>query len=190
MASSSPYLFPQEGLNVLLDIIPRGVITVNSGTNYYIGLFSTSWATVESYGYTNTNVTLNSGSFSVAEISGTAGTNTIAGYNRIQVSGINWGAPGVGTTVIGANTINVQQSVLGNAVTFTCTSGEWPAVNGMFLATWNTLYGASNPASAAPPSLPNVVLWYAPFADLNPVTLSSGDSLAITPTWANAPYPM
>ena len=188
MASSSPYLFPQEGLNVLLDIIPRGVITVNSGTNYYIGLFSTSWATVESYGYTNTNVTLNSGSFSVAEISGTSGTNTITGYNRIQVSGINWGAPVAGTTVIGVNTINVQQSVLSSAVTFTCTSGVWPAVNGMFLATWSTLYGASNPASSAPPLLPNVVLWYAPFADLNPVTLSSGDSLAITPTWQSAPY--
>jgi hypothetical protein len=189
MASSSLYLFPQEGLNVLLDIIPRGTITVNSGTNYYVGLFSTTWSTIEAYGYTNTNVTLNSGTYPVAEISGTSGTNTITGYNRIQISGINWGAPTAGTTVIGANTINVQQSVLGNALTFTCTSGVWPAVNGMFLATWGTLYGASNPASAAAPNLPNIVLWYAPFADGQPVTLSSGDALSITPTYQSAPYP-
>jgi hypothetical protein len=189
MASSSLYVFPQEGLNALLDIVPRGVITINSGTDYYVGLFTTTWATVEGYGYANINITLNSGTYAVAEVSGTAGTNTATGYGRITVSGLGWGAPAAGTTTIGANTINVQQSTYGTGQTFTCTSGVWPAVYGMFLATWGTLYGASNPASASPPSLPNVVLWYAPFADQQPVTLSSGDSLQITPTWQSAPYP-
>lgn len=189
MASSSLYLFPQESLNTLLDIIPRGTITVNSGTNYYVGLFTTTWGTVEGYGYANIGVTLNSGTYPVLEVSGNGSTNTATGYGRIQVSGINWGAPTAGTTVIGANTINVQQSTMGSALTFTCTSGVWPAVNGMFLATWVTLYGSSNPAAASPPNLGNVVLWYAPFADGQPVTLSSGDSLAITPTWQSAPYP-
>ena len=47
----------------------------------------------------------------------------------------------------------------------------------------STVGGASNPASN------NVVLWYAPFADLGTVTLASGDSLSITPTWQSAPYP-
>ena len=185
MASSSPYLFPQEGLNVLLNIFPRGVITVNSGTLSYVGLFTTTWPAIEAYGYTNTNVTLNSGTYLVAEVSGTGA----GGYGRITISGVNWGAPSTGTTVIGANTINVQQSTFGSALTFTCTSGTWTPVYGMFLASWGTLDGASNPASATPPNLPNVVYWYAPFADLNPVTLSSGDSLSITPTWASAPYP-
>lgn len=185
MASSSLYVFPQEGLNVLLDIAPRGVITVNSGTNYYAGLFTTAWATVEGYGYTNTNITLNSGTYPVAEVSGTGA----GGYGRLTLSGLGWGAPVAGTTTIGVNTINVQQSTYGAAQTFTCNSGTWTPVYGMFVATWGTLNGASNPASAAPPALPNVVLWYAPFADQQPVTLSSGDSLAITPTWQSAPYP-
>ncbi len=185
MAFSSPYLFPQEGLNVLLDIFPRGIIAVNSGTDSFIGLFTTPWSTIKSYGYTNTNVTLNSGTYPVAEISGTGA----GGYGRLTVSGLGWATPTLGTTLIGANTINVQQSTYSAAQTFTCTSGVWSAVYGMFLATWGTANGASNPASAAPPSLPNVVMWYAPFADLNPITLSSGDSLALTPTWQSAPYP-
>jgi len=148
-------------------------------------LFTTAWSTIEAYGFTNTNVTLNSGTYPVTEVSGTGA----GGYSRLVTSGVVWGAPGAGTTVIGANTINVQQSTYGTAQTFTCTSGTWTPVYGMFLATWGTVNGASNPSSAAPPNLPNVVVWYAPFADLNPVTLSSGDSLSITPTWQSAPYP-
>jgi hypothetical protein len=167
MASNSLYLFPQEGLNVLLDIVPRGVLTVNSGTNYYVGLFSTAWTTVESYGYTNTNITLNTGTYPVTEISGTGA----GGYNRLTISGLGWGSPVTGTTVIGTNTINVQQSTYGTPQTFTCTSGQWTPVYGMFVATWGTLNGVSNPASALPPALPNIVLWYAPFADGNPVIL-------------------
>lgn len=186
MASSSLYVFPQEGLNTLLNIAPRGIITVNSGTEYYVGLFTTPWSTVEGYGYTNTNITLNSGTYPVAEVSGTGA----GGYGRQTVSGLGWGVPTLGTAVIGTNVIIVQQSTYGVGQTFTCTSGQWTGVYGMFLATWGTLYGASNPASALPPALPNVVLWYAPFADQNPVVLSSGDSLVISPTWQNAPYPM
>jgi hypothetical protein len=176
MASTSNYVFPQEGLNYLLGVSPRGNAFP---ANTYLGLFTTSWGTVQGYGYTNTNITLNSGTYPVAEVSGTSG----AGYSRITLNSGTWGAPTAGTTTIGANTINVQQTTYGSALTFTCNSGTWTNVYGIFVATWNTTNGASNPA------VNNVVLWYAPFADLNPVTLASGDSLSITPTWQSAPYP-
>jgi len=175
MASSSLYLFPQEGLNYLLNVAPKAS-TFPSTT--YLGLFTTSWGTIEGYGYTNINVTLNSGTYPVAEVSGTGG----GGYARIALTSGNWGAPTTGTTVIGANTINVQQTTYNSALTFTCTSGTWSPVYGIFITTSGQLNSVSNGTS-------NTVLWYAPFSDQQPVTLASGDSLAITPTWQSAPYP-
>ena len=145
----------------------------------YLGLFTTAWSTVESYGYTNIAVTLNSGTYPVTEVSGTGG----GGYARIALTNTNWGANTAGTTVIGANTINVQQTTYNTALTFTCTSGTWTSVYGIFVATSGQLNSVSNGTSMA-------VLWYAPFSDQNPVTLASGDSLAITPTWQSAPYPV
>jgi len=176
MASSSLYLFPQEGLNYLLNAIPKGSIVPST---LYVGLFTTPWSTVEGYGYTNIAVTLNSGTYPVTEVSGTSG----GGYTRQAVTSGNWGAPTAGTTVIGANTINVQQSTYNSALTFTCTSGTWTNVYGIFVATSGQLNSVSNGTSMT-------VLWYAPFSDQNAVTLASGDSLAITPTWQIAPYPV
>jgi len=176
MASSSLYLFPQEGLNYLLNIAPRG--TQSLPNPLYVGLFTNAWVGgVENFA-PNTNVTLNTGTYQVTEVSGAGG----GGYGRISVSGAGWGATTLGTTVIGSNTINVQQSTYGAPLTFTCNSGTWSPVYGMFVATWGTNQGPSVSGT-------NVVLWYAPFSDTNSVTLASGDSLAITPTWQSAPYP-
>jgi len=180
MASSSNYVFPQEGLNFLLNIVPRGSQAVTSGT--YLGLFTTSWGTVQGYGTANTNITLNSGTYPVTELAAVSGI----GYSRAFLASGTWGVPTAGTTVIGANTINVQQSTYGSAQTFTCQSGTWANINGIFIATMSGVGSASNPAASP---IPAVVLWYAPFADLGKVTLASGDSLSITPTWQSAPYP-
>ena len=176
MASTSNYVFPLEGLNYLLGVAPRGNTFPNTT---YLGLFTTSWGTIQGYGTTNTNITLNSGTYPVTELAAVSGI----GYTRASLVSGTWGAPTTGTTTIGANTINVQQTTYGTALTFTCQSGTWNNINGIFIGSWSTVGGASNPASN------NVVLWYAPFADLGTVTLASGDSLSITPTWQSAPYP-
>jgi hypothetical protein len=178
MASSSNYVFPQEGLNYLLGVAPRG--NAFPATTY-LGLFTTSWGTIQGYGTANTNITVNSGTYPVTELAAVSGI----GYARAALVSGTWGAPTAGTTVIGANTINVQQSTYGSAQTFTCQSGTWANINGIFIATMSGVGSASNPA-ASPQA---IVLWYAPFADLGTVTLASGDSLSITPTWQSAPYP-
>ena len=177
MASSSLYLWPQEGLNYLLTSAPLGTPFPAST---YLGLFVTPWATAEGYS-PNINVTLNSGTYPMVELAAISGI----GYSRpVLVSG-TWGAPTAGTTVIGANTINVQQTTYGTALTYTCASGTWANINGIFLATTSGVGTISNQSGATG----TTVLWYAPFSDLGTVTLSSGDSLSVTPTWQSAPYP-
>jgi hypothetical protein len=176
MASSSNYVFPQEGLNFLLNTAPKA--SAFPATTY-LGLFTTSWGTIQGYGTANTNITVNSGSYPVTELAAVSGI----GYSRAALVSGTWGAPTAGTTTIGANTINVQQSTYGSALTFTCQSGTWANINGIFIATMSGVGSASNTAAN------QIVLWYAPFADLGTVTLASGDSLSITPTWQSAPYP-
>ena len=176
---SSTYIFPQEGLNQILNVYPRGTVAP-SGT--YIGLFTTPWSTISGYmANMNTYVTLNSGTYSVAEVSGTGG----GGYARQLVASGAWNAPVNSSIVIAANTISGQQVTTSSGFLFTCTSGTWSAVNGIFISTWSTLNGSSNPAAA----YPNVVLWYAPFSDANSVTIASGDSLQVTPTWQTVSFP-
>jgi hypothetical protein len=173
MASSSNYLFPQEGLDYLLNAVPRA--TQTEPTNLYLGLFTTSWSTIQGYGLTNINVQLNTGTYPVTELAST-------GYARITIASTAWQAPGSGTVTIGSNTINVRQSTTSAAYTFTNSSGfSWTAVNGIFICTSTTTGQASGAGTT--------VLWYAPFSDLNPVTLANGDSLSVTPTWQSAPYP-
>jgi len=176
MSSTSPYLFPQEGLNYLLNISPRAA--VNIPNPLYVGLFTTPWTNITSSGYSNIAATLNTGTFNILEVSGTGAS----GYNRLAISGAGWNASTTGSVTIGSNTISVQQTTYSGAATFTCTSGTWSSIYGIFIATSGQTYSQSNGASMT-------VLWYAPFADLNPVTLASGDSLAVTPTWQSAPYP-
>lgn len=173
MASTSLYLWPQEGLDALMSVVPK------NGTNYanlYLGLFTTSWSTVQGYGLTNINVTLNTGTYPVTELASATGYTA-----RTTLAAGSWGAQTAGTVTIGSNTVNVRQSTY-PAVTITNSSGStWTGVNGIFVATSATVGQASGAGTT--------VLWYAPFSDSSTVTLANGDSLTITPTWQSAPYP-
>jgi len=179
MTSSSLYLWPQEGLTYLLNAAPKAAVFPST---LYLGVFTTPWATVEGYGYGNINVTLNSGTYPVIELAAISGI----GYQRYALTSGNWGAPVAGTTTIGANVINVMQSVYNAAQTYTSTSGSWANINGIFVATTSGVGTISNQVGATG----TTVLWYAPFADVGTITVASGDSLAVTPTWATAPYPV
>jgi len=76
----------------------------------------------------------------------------------------------------------VRQSTYGSAIAITNSSASaWTNINGMFIATSATVGQASGAGTT--------VLWYAPFSDGSTVTLASGDTLNITPTWQSAPYP-
>ena len=175
MASTSAYLWPTEGLDHLMAVYPK------NGTNdatLYLGLFTTSWATIEGYGLTNINVTLNTGTYPVTELGSATGYTT-----RTSLAAATWGAQSAGTTVINSTTINVRQSTY-PAVTITNSSGStWTGVNGIFVANWATVGGVSTGAAG------NCVLFYAQFSDASTVTLANGDSLTVTPVWQSAPYP-
>jgi len=174
MASTSNYVFPAEGLDYLLGVVPKGG---TAPATLYLGLFTTSWATIQGYGLTNTSITLNGGTYPVTELASATGYTA-----RPSLAAATWGAATAGTTVIGANTINVRQSTYGSAITITNTSAStWTGVNGMFIATSATVGQASGAGTT--------VLWYAPFSDGSTVTLAVNDSVSITPTWQSAPYP-
>ena len=174
MASTSQYLWPQEGLDYLMGIVPKAGTTPS---NLYLGLFTTSWSTIQGYGLTNINVTLNGGTYPVTELSSATGYAT-----RPTLAAATWGAQSAGTVTIGSNTINVRQSTYGSAITITNSSGStWSGVNGIFVASSATVGQASGSGTT--------VLWYAPFSDGSTVTLANGDSISITPVWQSAPYP-
>ena len=174
MASTSQYLWPQEGLDYLMGIVPKAGTTPS---NLYLGLFTTSWSAIQGYGLTNINVTLNGGTYPVTELSSATGYAT-----RPTLASATWGAQSAGTVTIGANTINVRQSTYGSAITITNSSGStWSGVNGIFIASSATVGQASGSGTT--------VLWYAPFSDGSTVTLANGDSISITPVWQSAPYP-
>lgn len=176
MASSSLYLWPQEGLDYIMSVLPKGG---TSPTSLYLGLMTTSWATVEGYGYTNINVTLNTGTYIVNELASATGYTT-----RPTLSAASWGANSTGSVTIGSNTISVRQSAYaaGTGITITNSSGStWAGVTGIFVCTSATVGQASGAGTT--------VLWYAPFSDQSTVTLANGDSININPTWQSAPYP-
>lgn len=168
--ASSPYVFPAEGLNHLLNIVPRGVNTVPT---YYLGLFSTSWATIS--GYLNNSTGIN------IVLSGTTGNyvTEVSGGNYSRASVGNWGAAVSGTATVNGVTISGLQTTTTSGFTFTCNSGSW-TVNGIFVAS-----GSAGGSSAGT----TTVVWYAPFSDISTVTVASGDSIIITPTWQSLPYP-
>ena len=173
MASTSQYLWPQEGLDYLMGVVPKGG---TAPANLYLGLFTTSWATIQGYGLTNINVTLNTGTYPVTELT------SYNGGTRPTLASGSWGAQAAGTVTIGANTINVRQSTYSSAIVITNSSGStWTGVNGIFVATSATVGQASGGGTT--------VLWYAPFSDGSTVTLANGDSISITPVWQSAPYP-
>jgi hypothetical protein len=178
MASfNSNFYFPQEGLNYLLNAIPRGTQAVPS--TLYLGLSATTWSTISGYAAAGSvPITLNGGTYPVLEASG------LPGYNRLTLSGAGWQAPATNTITIGTSTgVPVQYCTYsGNsALTFTNTGNTYSTINGIFLTITGTVGSSSAGGST--------VLWYAPFSDLSTVTLASGDSLTVTPTWQSASYP-
>jgi hypothetical protein len=180
MASVSQYAFPQEGLDYLLGVVPKGGSTPST---LYVGLFTTTWTTIQGYGLTNINITLGTGTYPVTELASATGyTLRQPVYATSGGGSPYWGTQSAGTVTIGSNTVNVRQVTASGAVQFTNSSGSaWTNINGMFIATSATVGQASGAGTT--------VLWYAPFSDGSTVTLASGDTLNITPTWQSAPYP-
>lgn len=177
MASfNSNFYFPQEGLNYLLNVVPRNTQAAPSIT--YIGLVATSWATISGYAVAGDNpITLNAGTWAVTEASG------FTGYNRLTLSGASWGIPVSGLITIGTSTsVPIQGTTYsGSSLTWTNNGTTYSGINGMFVS----ISGTPGLTSASG----GTVLWYAPFSDLSTVVLASGDSLTITPTWQMASYP-
>jgi len=186
MSFSSSYIFPQEGLDYLMGVVPKGLAA--SGT-LYLGLWGqgtgtnvTTWATISgTYANAGTiNITLNSGTNPVYEVA------SFTGYTaRTTLTAGNWGAQTSTTVNVSGNAaLPVRYSTYTPAITFTNgQSTTVSGINGIFLC-----IGASgtNVGSTSGPSLG--VLWYAPFSDFSSVTLASGDSISITPTWQSAAF--
>ena len=178
MASfNSNFYFPQEGLNYLLNAIPRGVQAVPS--TLYLGLTATTWSTISGYAIAGDEpITLNAGTYPVLEASG------LSGYTRLTLSGANWQAPQFNTITIGTSTqVPVQYTTYSGVspLVWTNTGATYTTINGIFV----TISGQTGLSSAGG----STVLWYAPFSDLSTVTLASGDTLTVTPTWQSASYP-
>jgi hypothetical protein len=175
---TSQYAFPQEGLNAILNIIPKQFDNAaHTLGNLYIGLFTTSWATIQAY--TSAAIQLNTGTYPVTELAST-------GYARsAALTAGTWGANTASTVTIGANSVATYQSTYTGGVTFTnSSSSTWTAVNGMFIAT-GSAGGTAGTASGSTCT----VLWYSPFSDSSTVTLAPNDSLTVTPSWITVPYP-
>ena len=170
MAFNSAYLFPNEGLNYLLNITPRNINTAPATT--YLGLFTTSWATIT--GTYTSNVTLNATAGGSANFVQEA---SFAGYGRQAIPSTSWGA-GTGTSFTVSGTVSGQATTTNSGYVFTASGSA--TVYGIFVATTSPsgVTSSGTGANGAP-----TVFWYAPFSDLNSVTLASGDTLTVTPTW-------
>ena len=186
MSFSSSYIFPQEGLDYLMSVIPKGATA--SGT-IYLGLWGqgagsnlTTWSTISGT-YANAGtiaLTLNSGTYPVYEVA------SFTGYtSRTTLTSGNWGAQTSTTVNVSGNaSLPVRYSTYSPAVTFT--NGQAATVsgiNGIFLCIGGS---GTNVGSTSGPY--TNVLWYAPFSDYSSVTLASGDSISITPTWQSAAF--
>jgi len=180
MAFTSQYFFPTEGLNYVLNVFPRGVNTIPANT--YMGLFTTPWATIT--GSYTVNTTLSGGT---AASAGPGAFNVFeanfTNYSRIAVPSGSWGSPvGVSFTVSG--TVSGQATTTNSGYVFT-NSGTSTSVYGIFIASTQPT-NASTSGTGSGTNTPTVI-WYAPFSDLQAVSLAAGDSLTVTPTWQFAP---
>jgi len=152
----------------MLNIIPK---TATAPSTYYLGLFSTSWNTISGgVAVSGINVTLNTGTNTISEVSG-------VNYSRQALVSGSWGAVTDGTATVNSVVISGRQCTTVSGFTFTCGSGSW-TVNGIFVCSGATAYGTNSG-----------VFWYAPFSDVSTVTVASGDSIVVTPTWQALPYP-
>ena len=107
-------LFPNEGLDQLLNIAIRG--TVSQQANWYVGLWYATPASPTAVPITKSQTMAN-----VLEIQ-TPGSN---GYTRQAISASSFGVPG--DTANGRSTVGPQ-------VTFTATGGNWGRADGFFIS--------------------------------------------------------
>lgn len=107
-------IFPDEGLDRILGVIPKGGATI---AILYVGLFTSQTATTVP-GASAVLATLTG----VTEVTGT-------GYARQSIAAAAWAAQSAGTG--GRKTVGPQ-------VTFTAT-GTWSAANGFFIADATTV---------------------------------------------------
>lgn len=108
-------IFPDEGLNYLLNLLPRGTGSI-PGT-LYLGLFTSQTAS-----------TVPAGSAVLATPTGvTEATGTA--YARQSIASGSWGAIAASSSPVGRSTAAAQ-------VTFPAVgSGAWGTINGFFIAT-------------------------------------------------------
>jgi len=199
MSITSTYVFPVEGLTYLMNVVPKNAAP--SGIS--LGLWgqgssgATTWASAGATsisgvaGIGNVAFTLNSGQTSpqcfVYEQAAFGSTSaSVSGYStRYPLTAASWGTPISGSVSTGPNSaLPIVYCTYGSAINITNNSSYTVSgIGGIFLAV-----GASgnNVASTSGPSM--TVLWYAPFTDLSTVTLASGDSLSVTPTWQSAAF--
>jgi hypothetical protein len=174
--ATSTYVFPQEGLDYLLNMVPRA--TQASGA-VYLGLFTTPWSTISGYMVSGqNNILLNASGTAVAELASATGYTV-----RTTTSG--WTVPSGTTAVVGGTTISGVRYTTASVVTFTNSSASTWSINGIFLCAGSSAVGNASTASGGA----TTVLWYAPFSDQGTTTVASGDSISITPTWQSLPYP-
>jgi len=184
MSYSSSYIFPTEGLDYLMSVVPKG--TAASGT-IYLGLWGqgsgsnvTTWSTISGYATNGQiGITLNSGTYPVYEVA------AFTGYtSRTALTAANWGAFNTTTVSVSGNaTLPVAYTTYSPAIQFVNGGTTVSGINGIFLCIGGS---GTNVGSTSGPALG--VLWYAPFSDFSSVTLASGDSISITPTWQSAAF--
>jgi len=192
MSYSSAYVFPQEGLDYMMSVIPKngavddpiylGLWGSWEGDNNYVS--TTTWNTISGYATNgNIDITLNSGTYPVYEVTGDI--PGFVGYTaRTALDPANWGANQTTTVNVPGNAaLPVRYSTYTPAVSFTNGGTTISGINGIFLAV------GADAGTVGQSSAPTcTVLWYAPFSDFSSVTLASGDSISITPTWQSASF--
>ena len=176
--ATSTYVFPQEGLDYLLSVVPKGA----TPSGIYLGLFTTPWATISGYMVSGqNNILLNGASPAVAELASSSGYTTRSSLNTSY-----WTVTSGANVAVGSTTITGARATLySGGVTFTNNSASTWSITGMFLCIG--ISGSSVGSSSGASSVS--VLWYAPFADLGATAVASGDSITVTPTWQALPYP-
>jgi hypothetical protein len=109
-------IFPNEGLDGILAVIPRGGTTP---ANTYMGLFTSQTAST----VPSADAVLSTYAGTAAPAEPTIGTNA---YARQAIAAASWGAPA---------TSGSGRRTTAGAVTFpTSTSTGWGTINGFFLA--------------------------------------------------------
>ena len=183
MSINSFYVFPAEGLDYMQSVIPKG--NAVSGTIYLglwgLGTGTSTWTSLSGYATAgNIGITLNTGTYPIYEQA------SFTGYtSRTSLNNSYWTAQsGTTVNVSGNAALPVRYTTYSGGVTFTNSGATTVSgIAGIFLAV-----GASGSTVGSISNSSLTVLWYAPFSDLNTVTLASGDSVTVTPTWQQASF--